>query len=295
MATLIEPIEFPGVDAILQDWEKYRDIFINVGVIAFRNAFINFDDQKHLMVELGKKIGWHVSNPYSENHQTLPKKTGNHCILNWHVEHSYWDNPICAAAWNMHTFKEDPFNGRTLFYPMDVYFDNLEDKHKELALTAYIRSYHEPEIGYSLSDYADPHKEWNQGDVYIANKPIAIDHFLTGKKVYRPIQLGVSVEHLGTINCLDNVNGQEPTELQIQRYYKQALDAHEVVAKNKADETSDICLIHEWREGDLLIPDLFRMAHSITGGFESTRRQFYGIWATRYPWPGEYKLYDNTL
>lgn len=295
MATLIKTIEFPGIDIVLENWQEYKDIFIRDGIIAFRNAFLNFEDQKYLTAELGKKIGWHVSNPYNENHRNLLKRTNDHCILNWHVEHSYWDNPICAASWNMHTFKEnDPKNGRTLFYPMDIYFDNLSKEDQELALSAYIRSYHVPEEGYSLHDYADPYRNWNNGDEYIANKPIAIDHFLTGKKIYRPLQLGVSASHFGTINCLDNINGREPTESEKQAYYKQAMDAHLNVAKNKASQTDDICLIHEWKEGDLLIPDLFKMAHSITGGFESTKRKFHGIWATQFPWQGEYKLYDNT-
>jgi alpha-ketoglutarate-dependent taurine dioxygenase len=296
MPTLIKPIEFPGVDNILNDWEKYRDIFINQGLIAFRNAFVSFEEQKRLMVGLGEKIGWKVANAYNEDHNTLEKQTNDHCILNWHVEHSYWENPICAASWNMHTFKEeDSKNGRTLFYPMDKYFENLSDEDKEFALSAYIKVYHEPKEGHGLNEFADPHKHWKIGDEWIANRPIAVDHFLTGKKTYRIANLGVQPNHLGKINCLDNINGEKPTKEQIAMYAKQTMQTKMKVAKSLASETDDICLIHEWQEGDLLIPDLFKMAHSITGGFDSRKRKFRGWWATKNNWEGTFDVHYRTL
>jgi len=295
MATLIKTIQFPGVDEVLQEWEKYRDIFIEDGIIPFRNAFLDFEEQKRLMAGLGEKIGWYLANPYTENHKTLNKLTEDHCILTWHVEHSYWENPICAASWNMHTFKEEnPKNGRTLFYPMDKYFDNLSEEDKEFSLSAYIRVYHDPDRVHNLSEFINPHKHWIKGEEHISNRPISVDHFLSGKKTYRIANLGVQPDHLDSINFLDNVNGQTPTKEQEDTYRRQTLQAKKIVAKELASETDDICLIHEWQEGDLLIPDLFKMAHSITGGFKSINRKFYGIWATQFPWEGEFKLYDNT-
>lgn len=296
MATLVKTIKFPGVEKVLSEWEKYRDIFIEDGIIAFRDAFVSFEDQKILMDGLGEKLGWKVANPYNEDHNTLGKQTNDHCILNWHVEHSYWENPICAAAWNMHTFKEEnPKNGRTLFYPMDKYFDNLSDEDKEFAVSAYIRVYHQEEGTFNLTEFVNPHKNWEVGEEWIANRPIAVDHFITGKKTYRIATFGLQDYDIGTMTCLDNINGQLPTEEQILRYKKQTMEAKYKVAKNLASETDDICLIHEWQEGDLLIPDLFKMAHSITGGFDSRKRKFRGWWATKNDWEGPFDLYDRTL
>ena len=51
------------------------------------------------------------------------------------------------------------------------------------------------------------------------------------------------------------------------------------------DDADDSHMVHEWRQGDILIPDLFTMAHSVLGGFESSKRKFRGIW-TSFP---EYK------
>jgi len=295
MATLVKTINFPGVDKVLSEWEKYKDIFVEDGLIAFRNAFISFDDQKRLMDGLGEKLGWKLANPYNEDHKTLDKKTNDHCILNWHVEHAYWDNPICAASWNMHTFKEeDSKNGRTLFYPMDKYFDNLSEEDKEFALSAYIKVYHRPDEGHGLSEFVNPHKNWELGEEWVASRPIAVDHFITGKKTYRIANLGVQPNHLGEVNCLDNINGKAPNEKQIRMYAKQTMETKHKVAKVLASETDDICLIHEWQEGDLLIPDLFKMAHSITGGFDSEKRKFIGFWATVSNWEGTFNLNERS-
>ncbi len=296
MATLIQTIEFPGVDAVLKDWEKYKDIFIKDGIIPFRNAFIDFEEQKRLMEGLGEKIGWHVANPYNEDHNRMNKMTNDDCILTWHIEHSYWENPVCAAIWNMHTFKEDdPKNGRTLFYPMDKYFQSLSDEDKEFATSAYIKLYHDPDNVHNLAEFVNPHKEWKIGEEYISTRPIAVDHFLSGEKVYRIANFGILKEHIGTVNLLDNINGEKATKEQEKKYFNQTMSAKFNVAKHRASETDSICLIHEWKEGDLLIPDLFKMAHSITGGFKSSKRKFHGIWATVNKWEGTYSLYDQTL
>jgi len=296
MATLIKTIQFPGVDIVLQEWEKYKDIFVKDGIIPFRNAFISFEEQKRLFVGLGEKIGWHVSTPYDEDHRRIEKKTYDHCVLTWHVEHSYWQNPVSAASWYMHTFKEkNPKNGRTLFYPMDKYFDNLSEEEKEFSLSAYIKLIHDPDRGHNLYEFIDPSKNWSVGEEYVTKRPIAIDHFVSGKKVYRIANLGVLPDHFDSIHFLDNVNGEKPTKDQEKAYARQTLQAKQKVAKNFASETDDICLIHEWQEGDMLIPDLFKMAHSITGGFQSANREFHGIWANQFPWAVERKTYDNII
>ena len=39
--------------------------------------------------------------------------------------------------------------------------------------------------------------------------------------------------------------------------------------------------IHEWKQGDFVIVDLFKMAHAVYGGFEPEDREFSGFWAYR--------------
>jgi hypothetical protein len=38
-------------------------------------------------------------------------------------------------------------------------------------------------------------------------------------------------------------------------------------------------MVHRWQQGDLIIPDMFKLAHAVTGGFKSEDREFRGIWA----------------
>jgi alpha-ketoglutarate-dependent taurine dioxygenase len=46
-------------------------------------------------------------------------------------------------------------------------------------------------------------------------------------------------------------------------------------------ENEDIRIVHNWQQGDLVIPDLFKLAHAVTGGFKPEDREFRGIWAYR--------------
>jgi hypothetical protein len=41
---------------------------------------------------------------------------------------------------------------------------------------------------------------------------------------------------------------------------------------------TEIRIIHEWKEGDIVIPDLHRMIHTVAGGFKPSEREFIGIW-----------------
>ena len=43
----------------------------------------------------------------------------------------------------------------------------------------------------------------------------------------------------------------------------------------------NIRIVHKWKQGDLVIPDMFVMYHALTGGFSSDEREFVGIWSLR--------------
>jgi hypothetical protein len=36
-------------------------------------------------------------------------------------------------------------------------------------------------------------------------------------------------------------------------------------------------IVHQWKQGDVVIPDLHRMIHTVGGGVDPTKRQFTGI------------------
>ena len=46
-------------------------------------------------------------------------------------------------------------------------------------------------------------------------------------------------------------------------------------------KNQSIRFYHEWKQGDLVIVDLFKMAHAVYGGFLPEEREFFGYWAYR--------------
>lgn len=276
MPKLIEPINYPGIKAVEKDIDFYKEKFCTESVIAFRNATISFEEQDDLFGLLGEHIGFHPGGRYTEDHSRIKDHlTKDDYLLTWHVEHAYWDNPICAASWYMHTFKENPENGRTAFYPMQKMFDELKPEWQELALGAYIEA-EQDKAAQRLFDlfWRD---EWNEGDVHITHRPIAVEHFVTKKPVMRVGNLGNRPNRYDHLHKINNINGREAT-IEEQKMY---LEMHHYIS-NKINtpiqETDDSHIVHEWRENDILIPDLFVMAHTALGGFDSAKRDFRGIW-----------------
>lgn len=277
MPKLIKPIEYPGIRAVEKDIDLYKEKFCEESIIAFRNADITFEEQNELFGLLANHLGFNVGNEYSENHSRVKDHmTKDDYMLIWHVEHAYWDNPVCAASWYMHTFKEDPQNGRTAFYPMHKMFDELKPEWQELALNSYIEAIDNKEENQPLFDlfWRD---EWEDGDTYITNRPIAVEHFITKSPVMRVANLGSRPERYDHLHKINNINGRIPTEEEQKMY----LEMHHYIVNKintPINKTDDSHIIHEWREKDILIPDLYTMAHTVLGGFDSSKRDFRGLW-----------------
>jgi alpha-ketoglutarate-dependent taurine dioxygenase len=58
------------------------------------------------------------------------------------------------------------------------------------------------------------------------------------------------------------------------RYFQTLIRKIEDIVWNN----EDIRIVHRWQQGDLVIPDLFKLAHAVTGGFRPEDREFRGIW-----------------
>ena len=57
----VNTIEFPGYEDIKNNFNKYKDIFLEKQIVAFRNANIDFDMQTKIMHLLGFIRGSHQS------------------------------------------------------------------------------------------------------------------------------------------------------------------------------------------------------------------------------------------
>jgi hypothetical protein len=43
-------------------------------------------------------------------------------------------------------------------------------------------------------------------------------------------------------------------------------------------------MVLKWKQGDLAVPDLFKLAHSVSGGFIKNQRTLRGEFAKLLPW-----------
>jgi alpha-ketoglutarate-dependent taurine dioxygenase len=78
-------------------------------------------------------------------------------------------------------------------------------------------------------------------------------------------------------------DGKPPTEEQVSR-----LNVLLDVLKTNLNDNLEIRYSQLWEEGDILIVDLFRMYHSVMGGFTAGQRKFTGIGIRP-------KIYDNSM
>lgn len=263
----VEPVEFPGIDNVLENAEQYKDKLINDSVICFRNANLTQEEQFSFAKSLGKLIGWSLLNDtseYIENHgrKSDIKHGPDDVIVEWHVEHTYYINPIVASTWNMYNFKTDNNNGKTYFVDTNVVFNMLSKEEQDFLTKSIIT---EPDVvkeSQLRAGFVSEHT--NLADNY----PIIAPHWLTGKPVIRftilPAPLMVK---------LVSYDGQNPTSDDMAYFESLIRKIEDIIWNNE-----DIRIVHKWQQGDLIIPDLFKLAHAVTGGFRPEDREFRGIW-----------------
>ena len=266
----VVPIEFPGIENVLDNSEYYKDKLINDSVICFRDANLTEKEQFYFAKKLGKAIGWSLlddKDKYIENHSRKSDIISgpDDVIVEWHVEHTYYTNPIVASTWNMYNFKTNPENGKTYFVDTSALFYMLSNEDQEFLLNSIII---EPDIvreAQLRSNFIS--EQTSLADEY----PIIAKHWLTGKPVIRFTTLPEPL-----IVNLVSYKGKPPTKDEL-RYFKLLIRKIE----NKIWKNEDIRIVHRWQQGDLVIPDLFKLAHAVTGGFKPEDREFRGIWGYR--------------
>jgi alpha-ketoglutarate-dependent taurine dioxygenase len=268
----VVPIEFPGIDAVLENVDFYKDKLISDSVICFRNANLTQEEQFLFGKKLGNLIGWHHLNnlsEYIENHsrkaEVLPNGPDD-IIVEWHIEHTYYSNPIVAATWNMYKFNTDNNNGKTYFVDTNVIFEMLSNQEKEFLLDIVIT---EPQF---IKDAQLKAGFLSKNTNLLDQHPIIDKHWLTNKPIIRFMILPepYMVE-------LFSYKGKDPSEESL-NYFKSLIRKIEKMIM----EDESIRIVHRWQEGDLIIPDLFKLAHAVTGGFRSEDREFRGIWGYKH-------------
>jgi alpha-ketoglutarate-dependent taurine dioxygenase len=99
---------------------------------------------------------------------------------------------------------------------------------------------------------------------------IVLPHWLTNKPVIR-MSLSRWVD-----DEIFSINGNDPTEKDYEMFRQSALKVIDLIENDES-----IRIVHDWKQGDLVLMDAFKLAHAVTGGFKPEDREFTGIWGHR--------------
>lgn len=283
----INPIEFPGYEELKNNFSLYKNIFINDSIIAFRNANLDFDMQTKIIHLFGDNLGWYPNssntNPsdYIEDHHKHMDETNvsdkNSIMLSWHQEHVAQEhNPYVSGVWNMTIFKCNPETGKTFFVDMSNLYNLFDENDKKFLLNCEVAikryRWHKNKQYYYLINDEDIK---NNNDDLVTYKIVA-DHWITKEKTIRTY-LAKEEEIF-----LYKFNNRAPTEKEKNKFLNLSKKIYNLV---NYDES--IRMQHKWQEGDLLIPDLFKLAHAVSGGFNKDQRKLEGMFGTLSPWPNK--------
>jgi alpha-ketoglutarate-dependent taurine dioxygenase len=260
--------QYPGVEGIKDNLQYYFDEFEKNSVICFRGGNVSKEEQVEILKIFGDKAGWFPNTEllkdqdnleafnsyafYSENHgHAYNENWGNDdIVITWHLEHFYRKNRTAGAVWNMKTFTCSTESGKTYFV----------DAHKLWQLL----SPHEQQILTDAQTYF-----YYFDDIILAD--CASKHYRTGEILaHVDFNADLSQRHY-----LARYNGFSPSDTMEKEFNRIMMFLNDQVKNNE-----DIRIVHKWQQGDILIPDLFKLVHTITGGFKPEERYFDGVWAT---------------
>lgn len=264
--TAVNSDEYISVNEIINNPKRYVDVFIKNGIIGFRNLFATTDEQQAILQSFGEEVGWfpnrkiHLSShSYTESHSgsigrriiDSPDDLGEESILlPWHIERVGSANPQVAAAWNMQVFNASPNAGRTLFYDCSKLFNRMDGEDQE-----FLR----------LCEISGPTEDGSKKSDVI--RSAVMIHAFTNQEILRICPSTIEFHELVRFES------RQPSADELHKF-----DELKNVAIEQIRNDLQNRLMWNWEEGDLLIPDLLKMAHAVLGGFRSDERIFTGQW-----------------
>tara|TARA_B110000503_G_scaffold126126_1_gene194412 strand:- start:963 stop:1829 length:867 start_codon:yes stop_codon:yes gene_type:complete len=247
------------------------DAFKSKGLLVIKGHRFSQDEQIALTEAMGDVLDWnfHTGTADITDDASSPRSAiypGGHSdqenrdystqgkddyVLDWHIEQVFYVDPILAGVWNMTLFTADRGNGNTRFVDSTVLYSMLSTDDQEFLDQAVVKW----------------EKPMGSGTGPFYTKVVDI-HPVTSDKTLR-----VETDHgCYVMPHLVQWAGSEPTAEQVSRY-----DKLWEWLKSQLNTNEDIRHVQEWQEADLLVVDLFRMYHSVMGGFKFGERQFTGI------------------
>jgi alpha-ketoglutarate-dependent taurine dioxygenase len=256
-----QPVEFPGTQEVLDNVELYKQKFLEDSIIVFRNANLSYDDQSFLHARLNEVFGYHIdiegdgkTARYVENHSErnlIETATSNDILLPWHIENLYSANPKVISTWNMTKFTTDSENGKTYFIDCKKAYDAMPEEWKMFLDVCKINNPNTA-TDENLDDFS----------------PV-VNHWIDGRLLLRLAPR----KNKDSGTTLRSVYDREPTELE-KTLFEEIFTWFGNYVYNNEEER----IVHKWEQGDLLIVDIFKLAHAVTGGFNPDDREFIGMW-----------------
>jgi alpha-ketoglutarate-dependent taurine dioxygenase len=254
-----------GFDHITNNIDFYAKKLLQDSIWCIRDANFSESQQQEIMKKLGDYLGWFPNSiqpkfsSYLESHsRTENRMSDNEILVFWHIEHPQDKNPIIAASWNMNKFICNEESGKTYFYNTADMLERMPKEWQDFLLKSKI---------YKMGNREGTKNFYNKKRFFILDA--VQKHWHTEQLTIRmPIIPGI-IE-----NILIEYDGHYPTQ-QEKEYFKKIYNYYRRQIINDADNR----LVHKWKQGDFLVPDLFKMAHAVTGGFTPEERSFTGYWA----------------
>lgn len=259
---LVDVIEFKGIEELIINMPYYKDKFLTDAVFCLRNANLTIDQQEEVARIFGDSLNWYPNSIdpsqdlYVENHarhiESIMSRDAYDTILPWHMEHVFRTNSIVSGLWNMQLFTCNNKFGKTYFVDTAKLFNNLNKRDQDFMLKVKLKD------------------KGGKEDLFI---DLVQKHRITNENVIRfPFPRHHDVE-------LFQFDGKD-FDASILQEYKEIYG----FIYNKITTDESIRFEQMWQQGDLLIVDLFKMAHAVTGGFMPEERKFTGIFGAEKTW-----------
>lgn len=261
---MIQKIENKTITDVYNNIDTYVKQFLDTGVLHFKMMNLSTDDQLSLFRRIGEEVGFTSENVADiEDHKNTFARyekpiLENEIFIEWHIENIHKENPQVAASWSMINYECSSSSGKTAYINMSDFYLGFPDEWKSFLkdLTINIK------IGNDDNGVVLVNENIKQKNI----KHVVSDHYITKKPVLR---IPLYEEDYEVYEYKNNPLNEEQkkTFLQIQNYIQ------EQITYNK-----EIQNYISWEKGDLVIIDLFTVAHAVYGGFNLGERTFSRIW-----------------
>lgn len=266
------------VQNIFDNIEYYIDLFLEQGILIFKELNPSRQEEWDLMKAFGDRIGWFPNSsvtgkprsPYlsieDEDHETTFGRyqkpvSADDLFIDWHIENVERENYQTGALWHMRKFDCDPDSGQTGFINMVKFFDQMDNDWKDFLKTCTVSSLNQADEFGVMREV-----EFSES---LPQRHIVVPHYTTQKPIYRPSLSGKEV--------LRKVNGAIPLGEEY-LLFKQI----EEWTINQTVNSPSSQTWFKWNVGDTVIIDLSVMAHAVRGGFSLGERFFSRIWAYKH-------------